>query len=368
VREGLQKTGLLYVGDCKMAALQTRASIQSYGDYYLCPLSAVQLPPDQIRKEVDKLKMQDIDLIRVEHVDDKEKCICIAQGYEISQDLTAEVNGHIETWTERRFLIQSISGAEAAKRSLLERLEKAEKAIQDILVKKQGKPRVTKRIEVDEAIQKVLEKFHVEGLLLNFVHEETREKHIRAYKGHPPKIHQEVVYTIKSERNEESISYAIYHLGWRIYATNQKIGSTTLEQVVETYRDEYRVERCFERLKGHPLSLTPMYVQRDDHRVGLVRLLTIALRVLTLLEGVIRKVLKEQKKEITGLYAGNPKRRTHQPTAEQVLKAFNEVTLTIIHTSLFAQRHITQLSSLQQQILSLLGFTPAIYIQLADDS
>jgi transposase len=109
-------------------------------------------------------------------------------------------------------------------------------------------------------------------------------------------------------------------------------------------------------------------VQRDDHRVGLVRLLTIALRVLTLLEGVVRKRLHEQKKEITGLYAGNPKRRTNQPTAEHVLKAFDEVTLTIVHISGFVQRHITQLSSLQQQILSLLGFTPAIYIQLADDS
>jgi transposase len=111
-----------------------------------------------------------------------------------------------------------------------------------------------------------------------------------------------------------------------------------------------------------------MYLQRDDHRVGLVRLLSIALRVLTLLEGVVRKKLQEQKKKLPGLYAGNPKRCTDQPTAEHLLKAFNEVTLTTVHTSGFVQRHITQLSSLQQQILSLLGFTPAIYLQLADDS
>src|SRR5438105_9710706 len=36
VRDGLQHSGLLYVGDGKMAALQTRASIQAHGDYYLC--------------------------------------------------------------------------------------------------------------------------------------------------------------------------------------------------------------------------------------------------------------------------------------------------------------------------------------------
>jgi transposase len=111
-----------------------------------------------------------------------------------------------------------------------------------------------------------------------------------------------------------------------------------------------------------------MYVQRDDHRVGSMRLLTIALRVLTLLEGVVRKNLQQQKRELSELYAGNPKRRTNQPTAERLLEAFSDVTLTIIRTSEFIQRHITPLSFLQQDILALLGFTPAIYLQLTDDS
>lgn len=368
VREGLKKTGLLYVGDCKMAALQTRASIHYHGDFYLCPLSAVQVPIDQIREEVDKLKEQGSQLIKVERVNDKKECVCIAQGYETSLDLTAEVNGQIETWTERRLLIQSTSGAEAAKHALRERLDKAQKAIQEIVVRKQGKQRVTNRIEIDQAIKKIEEKFRVEGLLLTSIHEEMHEKFIRAYRGKLPEARQEVSYTITCERNEEALAYAITHLSWRVYATNQKTDSFPLEQAVEAYRDEYRVERCFERLKGHPLSLAPMYVQRDDHRVGLVRVLTIALRVLTLLEGVVRKSLQEQKQELAGLYAGNPKRRTAQPTAEHLLKAFDEVTLTIVSTSSFIQRHITQLSSLQQHILSLLGFTPAIYSRLTDDS
>jgi transposase len=102
--------------------------------------------------------------------------------------------------------------------------------------------------------------------------------------------------------------------------------------------------------------------------VGLVRLLTIALRVLTLLEGIVRQNLQEQKREIAGLYAGNPKRRTHQPTAERLLEAFGNMTLTIVRTPEFIQRHVTPLSSLQQEILALVGFTPVIYLQLTDDS
>jgi transposase len=45
VRESIGRCGLLYVGDCKMAALETRASLQAGGDFYLCPLAAIQLPP-----------------------------------------------------------------------------------------------------------------------------------------------------------------------------------------------------------------------------------------------------------------------------------------------------------------------------------
>ena len=38
--------GLLYVGDCKMGALLTRATIAERHDRYLCPLAATQVPPD----------------------------------------------------------------------------------------------------------------------------------------------------------------------------------------------------------------------------------------------------------------------------------------------------------------------------------
>jgi transposase len=45
VRERVGRRGLLYVGDSTMGALETRASWHAGGDCYLCPLSAVQLPP-----------------------------------------------------------------------------------------------------------------------------------------------------------------------------------------------------------------------------------------------------------------------------------------------------------------------------------
>src|SRR5689334_14416896 len=53
VHQGLGRAGLLYVGDCKMAAERTRAHIQAQGDFYLCPLSALHVPPASLAKEVE---------------------------------------------------------------------------------------------------------------------------------------------------------------------------------------------------------------------------------------------------------------------------------------------------------------------------
>src|SRR5215470_10550045 len=38
IRTGLQTTGLLFVGDCKMSALDTRAYLARHHDWYLSPL------------------------------------------------------------------------------------------------------------------------------------------------------------------------------------------------------------------------------------------------------------------------------------------------------------------------------------------
>ena len=53
VQAGLGRRGLLYVGDCKMAARETRAFIQSQGDFYLCPLPALQLAADELALALD---------------------------------------------------------------------------------------------------------------------------------------------------------------------------------------------------------------------------------------------------------------------------------------------------------------------------
>jgi transposase len=64
-----------------------------------------------------------------------------------------------------------------------------------------------------------------------------------------------------------------------------------IEQAVLTYRDEWIAERGFHRLKGASLSITPMFVQRDHQVTRLINLLSLALRLLTIIEFVVRRQL-----------------------------------------------------------------------------
>ena len=237
-----------------------------------------------------------------------------------------------------------------------------------LVLRRQGKPVPTSRAAVEQAVAETVAHFRVQGLLTVTVSEQLSEQPVRAYGTRPATVRTQRQLTISSEVEPEALTNAIEQLGWRVYATNQGADELSLPQAVEAYRDEYLVERNFGRLKGHPLSLSPMYVERDDHATGLVRLLSIALRVLTLVEFVVRRQLAQEEASLAGLYAGNPKRATTHPTTERLLEAFQEITLTMVIEPHQTRRHVTALSALQQRVLALLEFTPIIYTKLCGDS
>lgn len=111
-----------------------------------------------------------------------------------------------------------------------------------------------------------------------------------------------------------------------------------------------------------------MYLEDDRHATGLTRLLSIGLRILTLLEHVARSHLAEQGEKLPGLYAGNPTRATKRPTTEALLRAFKNIYLNFVTVGGQTYHHLTPLSKLQRQILRLLDLPASIYTRLDMDS
>ncbi len=261
-------------------------------------------------------------------------------------------------------VVRSVRQAHAAAAALRARVAKAMAQIEARNHRGRGKKRFEEVAALRQAVVTIVQRYGVEDLVWFRVTGHTTPRPVRAYRGQPARMEEDRHATVEACVDDAALEAAVRRLGWRVYGTNQPVESLSLEQAVLAYRSEYLVERSLGRLKGRPLSLTPMYVQRDDHATGLIRLLSVALRVLTLLEFVGRRQLAAEGTKLAGLYAGNPRRETARPTTERLLEAFEGITLTIIEGVQQTLRHLTVLSSLQQRILEILGFSSALYTRL----
>jgi transposase len=364
VQHSLGRSGLLFVGDCKMAAHDTRAFIALAGDYYLCPLPQVQLAEGELDDALERVWSAEQGLTSVFREREAGKAELIAQGYEYEVPMSMEVEGQRQEWTERRLVVRSMRHAEAAETALRARVAKAARQVEALNLRGRGRKRFEDVETLRQAAGEIVQRHRVEDFLWLRYDQYTTTQQVRAYKDRPAYVKAERQATVEVRVDEEALEAAVRRLGWRVYSTNQPVEQLSLEQAVLAYRSEYLVERSLGRLKGRPLSLRPMYVQRDDHATGLIRLLSIALRVLTLVEFVVRRQLATEGATLAGLYAGNAKRETARPTAERLLEAFQEVTLTVVEGVHRVYRYLMALSPLQERILELLGFSSRVYTRL----
>lgn len=364
VRASLKQKGLLYVGDCKMASLPTRKGIAAGEDLYLCPLSAVAMPAEQLKSRFQLVLEGKQELLPILRPDQKGEMKRIAEGFAWIE--TQEQGGFC--WQERRLLIRSVAYREAASHSLDNHLSQACQEIGKLGEVGKGKRPPNTPEAFQTGIDKILSAHRVAGLIQVHLEVTTRERAVRGYKAQPDRTETFYAMSVSCHINVEAVEQAKELLGCRVFVTNAPVERMSLADAVLTYRDEYRIESNFARLKGQSLSISPMYLQREDHIKGLIRLLSIGLRVLTLLEFVVRKRLAEEGEALSGLYAGNAKRSTANPTAELLLEAFKHISMLIIPQDGHPIRYLNPLTELQHRILELLGHSAAVYTTLSTNS
>jgi transposase len=330
VQASIGRRGLLYVGDCKMASRETRACIAAQGDFYLCPLPQVQLAENELDEALAAVWSGESPLSPVFREQQEGKPALSTEGCERPVSMSGEVAGQPQHWTERRLVVRSVRQAQAAEAALRARVSTATAQIESLNQRGRGKKRFEEVPALRQAVVAIVQRYRVEEFLWLRFSQHAESRAVQAYRERPARVEAVRQATVEVRVDETALEAAVRRLGWRVYGTNQPRESWPLEQAVLAYRSEYLVERSLGRLTGRPLSLTPMYVQRDDHATGLIRLLAIALRLLTLLEFVGRRRLTAEGTKLAGLYAGNAKRETARPTAERLLEAFQEISLTII--------------------------------------
>ena len=113
-----------------------------------------------------------------------------------------------------------------------------------------------------------------------------------------------------------------------------------------------------------------MYVRRDDQIVGLVHLVTLALRMLTSLEVLVRRGQEQSGQKLPGLYPGQASRTTERPTGTRVLEAIARegVMATEVDDGEAQRWHLGPLPELVCGMLSSLGLSEEIYTRILSAS
>src|SRR6266567_3327849 len=359
VQQALGVGGRTYVGDCKMAALATRAFVAAGGDYYLCPLSETQVSRAD-RRELLRPVWDGTQALQPVwrpgpggRPDER-----VAEGFAVDVALTARVGEKDVRWTERRWLVRSQAYAQAQEAALERRLTTAAAAVRELPTRKQGKKQLL-HAELVRAVEAIVTRAGVEGLLSYTVQAVMTTRSKRAYAGRPARAETEVSFEVAVRRDETRIKEKKRELGWQVYGTNGL--AMVLAQVVWAYRGQYRIEDDWSRLKGRPLGLTPLYLQDEQRIQGLVYLLSLALRVLTLVEWVARERLRREGAKLQGVYAGQPGRKTTRPSAELLLEAMKTISVSVVEVNGRTHALLSPLTEVQERLLELWNLPPDLY-------
>src|SRR3954468_3587027 len=167
VRVLLGQTGLLYAGDCKMAALETRAEIAANRDFYLTRLPLTGTVPAEFAAWVEATVVGDraAKLIEIRRGEGQEQEF-LGRGYEFERPQTAVVDEVEHIWTERVQVIRSESAAESHAAALDRRLRRTEVAVRGLTPPVgPGRTQFTTGWELERAVHALLAEEDARGLL-----------------------------------------------------------------------------------------------------------------------------------------------------------------------------------------------------------
>jgi transposase len=354
-RASLRRTNLMWVGDCKMGSLAIRSHIQHHQHYYLVPLARTGQVPELLAQWLSEVRQTERELYQVntQRYDGAEGSQL--SGYRIERVVEGQTpEGYSVSWREQVFLVHSQAHEQRQRQGLEKRLQTATAKLLKLTPNVgRGRKQIANENELLQKAKAILKSHQVEGLLdYDFIFESQTKTHQARYQI--TQVHRDHIKIEEFQQN----------FGWRVYVSNAPIEKLSFEQAVLTYRDEWIVEQGFHRFKGKSLGAHPIFVQRDDQVKGLLNLLSLGLRLLTLIEFVVHRQLSQNQEKLQGLYPENPKKNTMNPSTERILKAFDNITLTIVELEGKIYRHLTPLSPLQEQIIRLLGFSSRIYTDL----
>ena len=365
----INKNGVLYVGDSKISAMETRAKIAANGDYYLTHLPQNKGNKEFIASCIEHVISSEEQISELVYKSD----ILIGGGYQTERGLEYLFDGNksAHQWTEQVLVFRSLSHLSSIANNLEKNLKNATDAILKLTPQPgKGKRQITTEADLEQGILDICTDNDVITLI-----DVSWEKQIQTttkYVGRGRGVKDRQTQTIEKIRyqitgatvNRQNVKERLIRSGWVVYVSNISKKIVNLSNAVLTYRENYHLEHKFHTLKDSPLSISPLFVHNDDQIRGLTNLLMLAICVIDYTEATINQQIAKQKSPLKGVYRGLPNKLFYTVTALTLFNFFSEsqITLTIVSVnSQVIKYQIDNFNNEHIKILNLLNIPIEIY-------
>jgi transposase len=353
----------LFVGDSKLHSAENLARIHRAGGWFLAPIPMKGQVPQEFAQWLRQAPRHPTPL---RLPDAKGKRRVVGHGFEVERSVswTDPATGAVVEVPERIFMVRRTSFRNQQLQDLSRRLERAEAALKAQHGKRTPQPQA-----FEDALQAIVEQHRVAEFLSVKVSWKVIHQQKWLGRGRPgPKRTRQTIEQYRARvwvrRRPKAIAAFTQQAGWRPYGTNAPKARLSLPQAVEKYSGQWQPEHGFHRIKGGALQVAPIFLRTDRHIRGLLLIVSLVLRLLTLVEFVARRTLAAEGGTLSGLYAGAPKKATTRPTAERLLAAFEGITLYTVRVGKRLHRQLSQLTALHKCILHYIGLPLSVYTAL----
>ena len=352
----LGTSAVLVVGESKMGALGTRGHIVAGGSCSLCAYRPPTAPAELAAwREQALARAATWQCLEKVHPKTGEVLAeVMLDAWERQQSWQHPVTQQTHTWSERVLVVRSSAYQAGLRRRRVQTLAR----LSDDLVKLwqspgRGRKRYHSRETLERTVAERVAQAGLTGVVQTAVAQETLPAGTTRWIVAAVWVHLAAWHAL------------LDRLGWQVYVTNTTRTHYSAPALVGSYHQHALEERGFSRLKTRHLHIRPVYVRDETRIAGLLWLLCLALRVLTLTEHRLRTALAERGETLMGLNPASRTQSTLRPTTERVLAVFTALTLTLISTAEGSAHHVTPLNATQRHILALLELPDNLYERLA---
>ena len=353
----LQKNDFLIVGDCKLTSQENMLTICRNRGYYLGPLTSYS----SVNENLDILLDDEPELMLLHEVKKAKGKVVVYSGVERTNWLAdPETN---QPYLQRWIYIHSTELEHTALASFDARLEELQKRLTAINEKVNTKWYGTSE-KIEEAVISALSHQKFPADILTFNINESLYRIPVKKKGRPSSNNQPDEYIEKKllkleyTLNEEKILKLKRRCGYFVLVTNKEYDKLSMKEALLAYKEEWKVEGVFSRLKG-TLQVIPMRLKLTNRIESMMYLQMTCVQIYALIDREAKNRLASGGEKLVGLFP--KKRAVASPKTEFMLEALDHFGLAFTRDEDEFSVRVSGVSPFVKKLFILMNVIPAYY-------